>query len=1240
MLRYEQYYRKSDKTEFIKAVKKYSYKLGIDPNWLMTLMMSESGLSPTIENSLGYVGLIQFGATTRKQLGVTKEELKSMGGARQMEYVYKYFVGYASRGLIKDLTDLYLINFYPNAGGVYGGTLKKPDNWRFPDSVRKANKGVWTNKKINYDGGGNYISIKSFREWVLSKVPKEERIKDSVFEKDEIVSEKNKPTITNPQQQRSKNKTGYITYTHTYSDIKTLDELIRYKTWRKPGVSESPSATELLNFEDNKNSIRQAYSKRFSKQISDSYLKDNILVGTRIKIPIDWVEPEFITFDGSSNIFPNEDTETFIADSMLKATASPEYRIEFLGGSKEGSVSKVIPKTRVWIWCKSLGIKNGGDNEPRFSSEGVVFDLSPFITSLDISTGGAAGTFNIQLPPLLCECTENGWRIKTGSLNEFYTRDGGEERNFSAKGFVNQQTENNEIRRSKFLFHNIISANDIVWISLDNPLSEPIDGLKGVDGEYDLNNPKIDKSEIPGRYWDMIGLVDSNSQSYQSQSSMVGITITGRDCMKLLIDDSSYYLTLPEEQERAYKTEGLFVNDNPKNWGRPARVSMVNMTSKLFSLQITSARTVGEMLSFIISSLAAIEIAPDKLFSSYQQQELNGQGFGISRYEFFDYKNNTNQTYKAAGIWQIIKLQIDNYSVNDRTVIENRLAVHSGSLLNAMKIFADDRFIELFGDTYVDQFFIIVRRPPFNKKGVFDYIKKITGAAPIGLPFEVDKNIERKSNTPKLLKDSNEHIEKQNDTHHHNNGQSIDDGIVISENFSWFSGDVYSWYRISLPSVNAADRTYASDKFPVIFFREYCEIWGNRALDVQSNYTPWNKIPLKTNKKEITTTFETQLYEDLAFLVESNAYLPFTRTGTITIHGDRRIKAKTWIRYLPTGEIFYVENVHNSYRISEGSIERITTLSVSRGMVEYNSSGQYILPLYFQIIDGLPNSLKPDEDEVKEETIDTRILNVYFDFDKSVLINPSRTDLENADLINNLNYRKELQEKSEKAIQELLTELLKRPDISIKVIGHTDENGNIFYNKELSLQRAKTIKDELVRMYKISTERKDIDVISFSKRIQIEGSGESKPIKTNKGVSGDKKRIIDAENRRIEVEIIRKDRKRNDKNPNANKENDWSKWRVNPSIFNFFKTRRQFCSRVDNLNELSKYVNQVEPTPFDNDITTVKQTKILENEEQKNTNYLHNNDKMLNEVFDEFKVLLIEGQIDPIIEENQQQDNL
>lgn len=1241
MLRFENQYKGSDKEEFIKAVNKYASKLGIDPNWLMSLMMSESGLRPEIDNGKGFVGLIQFGPLTRKQLGVTKEELIKMGGAKQMEYVYKFYLPFAKKGLIKQFTDLYLITFYPNADGVFGGTLTKPDNWKFPKKVTNNNPGIWRNKKINFDGGTDDISIKSFRSWALSKIPKEEQIKDSVLNKSEIISKVNEPTATNPQDERSSNDSGYITYIHNYSDIKSLDELIRYKQWNKPGSSGSPSGNELLNFEDNKTSIRAAYSKKKSKDISDSELKDNVAVGARLKIPISWIQPEFLTFDGSSNVFPNEDIETFISDSMLKATASPEYRTQFLSGAKGGSVTKVVPKVRVWIWCKSLAIKAGEGNIPRYTAEGAIFDLSPFLTSVNISTGGNAGTFNINLPPLICECTETGWKIKTGTLQEFTNKDKSGERNFTSKGFVNYQTENNELRRSKFLFHTLISANDIVWISMDNPLVEPIEGLRGVEGEYNLNNPKIDKAEVPNRFWDMIGLIDTNSQSYQSASAMVGISITGRDCMKLLIEDSSYYLTLPEEQEQAIKAEGLFVNDNPENWGRPARVSSVNMTSKLFSLQISSARSVGEMLSFIMSSMAAIEIAPDKLFSGYQQQEKDGLGFGISRYEFFDYKNKKNQTFKAAGIWQIIKLQIDNYAVNDRTVIENRLAVHSGSLLNAMKLFADGRFIELFGDTYVDQFFIMVRRPPFNKKGVFDYIRKITGASPSGPVFEIDKSVEKKANTPKLLKDSDKHIESQNNHGHVENGQTIQDDIVLSDTFNWYNGDVFCWYRISLPSGNAADRTYASDKFPVIFFREYCEIWGNKSLDVQSNYVPWNKIPMNAKQKEIQTTFETQLYEDLAYLVESNAYLPFTRSGSITIHGDRRIKAKTWIRYIPTGEIFYVDKVSNSYQISEGNVERITTISVSRGMVEYNASGQYILPLYFRIIDGLPNSLKPENDEIKEEVVDDRILNIFFDFDKSTLIQKNRDDLEDVDLINDLQKREELSNQSDKAIEELLSELINRPDVFVKITGHTDENGDANYNKELSLKRAKTVKDELVRRYKIATEKQDIEVISFAKRLEIQGEGESKPLKTNKGTSGDEKRLIDAKNRRIEVKIIRKDKKENKTNPNSSKENDWAKWRVNPNVFNFFKARRQFCERVDDLENITKYIKQVQPTELKIENDNKPDSKIKEGNESSSTiNYLHNNDSLIDSVDSKFKNIHYNGQWDDEISDSLFQDGI
>lgn len=1223
-LKYIDKYKQKDKEEFKKAVLKYASKLSIPADWLMTLMYSESRLNPKIENSYGYVGLIQFGRSARKTLGVTKKELKEMGGAKQMEYVFKYFVNYASKGYIKQFTDLYLMTFYPAVL-----IKKRPDNWRFPKKVTKANPGIWRNKKINFDGGTDDISVKSFRAWADAKISAEERKRNAVIRKITLrrVTAEAEPEEVEPN--RAESQAGFITYVHNYSSIKTLDELIRYKRWNDPGRKNQPSGNELIKFEDNNHAMLTSIGKRKLKIILDSNedLVNHLVVGARLKIPIGWVQPEFIAFDGAQNVFSNSDTETFISDAMQKATASPEYRTAFLSGAKGGEVRKIIPKPKVWIWCKAAGVEISDEgNVPKFGGMGAVFDLSPFLKDLTVKTGSKSGTFSFSLPPLVAECTKTGWKVRTGSTQEFTSKqDESGDRNFTSKGFVNYRTENNELRRNKFLFHNLISANDVVWISLDNPQIEPIDGLEGANSNYNINNPKISKEDIPNRYWDMIGLVDSNQQSYSSPNVSVGLSVNGRDCMKLLIEDSSYYLTLPEERESVYQTEGLFVNDNPKNWGRPARVSSVNMTSKLFSLQITSARTVGEMMSFIISSMAAIEIAPDSLFSGYQKQAGAGLGFGISKYEFFDYKTNKHQTFKAAGLWQIIKLQIDDYAVNDRCVIENRLAVHSGSLSNAMKIFADDRFIEFFGDTYCDQYFIIVRRPPFNKKGVFDYLTKITGAAPIGIPFEVDTD-ERKASSPKTLKKSDEFIESQITGGVKENGQSISDSLVVQENLGWYTGPVYSWYRISLPTQNAPDRTFASDKFPVVFFREYCEIWGNKSLDVQSNYMPWNKIPLKARKPEVTTTFETQIFEDLAYLIESNAYLPFTRNGTITIKGDRRIKAKTWIRYLPTGEVFYVEAVSNNYSINSATTDRTTTLTVSRGMIEYNASGQYILPLYFKIIDGLNNSPKAKKDSIKSEVKDSRILNVYFDFDKDTLIVPDRVDLDKKDLVDDRASRLLLAKKSDDALTELLVELTNTPDIFVELTGNTDENGDAFYNEDLSLRRAKNVKSELVRMYKNLTEDNIPELTAwFARRISVDGAGEAKPLKSNKGTTGKQRQLIDAKNRRIELKIVKKAKVENNPPSDKSKQNDFSSWRVNPSVFNFFNTRRQMCERVQNLESIADYVEQVQPEDI---VTTDTSTKPTEEEiaiDVATGAMLHHSDTLLNKTSKEYKNIEVVG---------------
>ena len=73
------------------------------------------------------------------------------------------------------------------------------------------------------------------------------------------------------------------------------------------------------------------------------------------------------------------------------------------------------------------------------------------------------------------------------------------------------------------------------------------------------------------------------------------------------------------------------------------------------------------------------------------------------------------------------------------------------------------------------------------------------------------------------------------------------------------------------------------------------------------------------------------LISDLKYMIDANAYAPFTRRGTIVLNGDRRIKRGTFI-LMPNNEVFYVESVDNSLSIRENSYTRTTTLNVSHGM--------------------------------------------------------------------------------------------------------------------------------------------------------------------------------------------------------------------------------------------------------------------------------------------------------------------
>ena len=111
-----------------------------------------------------------------------------------------------------------------------------------------------------------------------------------------------------------------------------------------------------------------------------------------------------------------------------------------------------------------------------------------------------------------------------------------------------------------------------------------------------------------------------------------------------------------------------------------------------------------------------------------------------------------------------------------------------------------------------------------------------------------------------------------------------------------------------------------------------------------------------------------------------------------------------------------------------------------------------------------------------------RLNNIFFEYDKSKLTEDSKGEL-----------------------NQVYSFLKKYQSLKIEVAGHTDSTGTKQYNKQLSLERAKSVKEYLVE--------KGVQ----QERIKVAGYGENNPIAPNTTKKGRE------QNRRVEFEILRKD---------------------------------------------------------------------------------------------------------------------
>ena len=158
---------------------------------------------------------------------------------------------------------------------------------------------------------------------------------------------------------------------------------------------------------------------------------------------------------------------------------------------------------------------------------------------------------------------------------------------------------------------------------------------------------------------------------------------------------------------------------------------------------------------------------------------------------------------------------------------------------------------------------------------------------------------------------------------------NINEDDVISESLR-MSSRGYAWYQVEQRG-NFAGANQSLGHVPALYFDAIAQVIGNRRLSTVSNYSNYKYFESKNTESD-KDLFAEQAAQELAYLVESNIHLPFTREGQITINGDRRIKVGNYIYHRPTDEVFYVTQVSNEIQISTSSIDRKTVIDVERGM--------------------------------------------------------------------------------------------------------------------------------------------------------------------------------------------------------------------------------------------------------------------------------------------------------------------
>ena len=412
-----------------------------------------------------------------------------------------------------------------------------------------------------------------------------------------------------------------MTLYHNDSSIKTLQEFME-----RSHIKNTITVDELFDYNRQLIFNQTSFVYRINNKIksaSDLTSSSTLPCPCILKIPSKYVT--FVLSISQTNWEQQtDDIYAFENENITNITQDEGYISESKIAKKQN------PTCSVWGWFKSLyyaGVLEGKDADKSIhrSQNNGFTDVSQYVINLTTNVSESGGSFSITFP--IINSIEQLANIKVASDN-----------NSKNLYYVDRTAKQIDVFNyaEKYYFHKagMVSAerNYFNWLCQSNDL------LFIAFEKLDMENRKGVK------IFDMIGLIDSVVVSYDANAKGT-VTVSGRDLMKLLRDDSSLFFnnsTIWGASQIFTNTESMGKQgDIASNAGSEATpIQRLRYTSGNIDIfQNPFNRNLDFIMKGVVSQLANIEIVPDNTFV----------GWGDRRTRWADIVPNDNAKGGSSG---------------------------------------------------------------------------------------------------------------------------------------------------------------------------------------------------------------------------------------------------------------------------------------------------------------------------------------------------------------------------------------------------------------------------------------------------------------------------------------------------------------------------------------------------------------------------------------------------------------